>query len=108
MSIFKEDISNEILYNFLKIHCRLENNFYIFDKLVYKKYEYNNQIDLIKENLKEKYKNSKKFYLERENNYNNLLTIIRHLCKKNNINYGSKIKYDKNKYNIIYYIENIE
>ena len=108
MSIFKEEVPNEILYDFLKIHCTLENNFYILDKLVYKKYEYNNQIDLLKDNLKEKYKISKKFYLERENNYNNLLTIIRHLCKKNNINYGSKIKYDKNKYNIIYYIENIE
>lgn len=108
MSIFKEDVSNEILYNFLKIHCTLENNLYILDKLVYKKYEYNNQINMLKDNLKEKYKSSKKFYLERENSYNNLLTIIRHLCKKNNINYISKIKYDKNKYNIIYYIENIE
>lgn len=108
MSIFKEDISNEILYDFLKIHCILENNYYVLDKLIYKKYEYNNQIDLLKDKLKEKYKDSKKFYLERKNNYNNLLTIIRHLCKKNNINYRSKIKYDKNKYNIIYYIENIE
>ena len=62
----------------------------------------------MKDNLKEKYKVSKKFYLERENNYNNLLTIIRHLCKKNNINYGSKIKYDKNNYKIIYYIKNIK
>jgi hypothetical protein len=106
--MFKEDISNDILYNFLKIHCRLENNFYILDKLVYKKYEYNKQIDLLKDNLKEMYKNCKKFYLERENNYNNLLTIIRHLCKKNNINYTRKINYDKNKYNIIYYIENKE
>ena len=90
------------------MHCSLENNFYILDKLVYKKYYYNNQIDLLKDALKEKYKRSKYFYLERENTYNNLLTIIRQLCKKNNINYKSKIKYDKNKYNIIYYIENIE
>tara|TARA_B100001175_G_C19355474_1_gene564466 strand:+ start:350 stop:676 length:327 start_codon:yes stop_codon:yes gene_type:complete len=108
MSIFKEDISNEILYDFLKIHCTLENDYYVFDKLIYKKYEYKNEIDLLKDKLKGKYKDSKKFYLERGNNYNNLLTIIRHLCKKNNINYRNKIKYDKNKYNIIYYIENIE
>ena len=51
MSIFKEEVPNEILYNFLKIHCTLENNFYILDKLVYKKYEYNNQIDILKDNL---------------------------------------------------------
>ena len=108
MSIIKYDISNKILYDFLKIHCTLENDYYVFDKLIYKKYEYKNEIDLLKDKLKGKYKDSKKFYLERGNNYNNLLTIIRHLCKKNNINYRNKIKYDKNKYNIIYYIENIE
>lgn len=108
MSIFKEDISNEILYNFLKIYCILENNYYVLDNLIYKKYEYNNKIDLLKDKLKEKYKDSKKFYLERINNFNNLLTIIRQLCKNNNIKYRNKIKYDKNKYNIIYYIENIE
>ena len=108
MSIFKEDISNELLYNFLKIHCRIENKYYILDKLNYKKYEYNNQIDILKNELNDKYKESKKLYLERENSYNNLLTIIRQICKKNNIKYVSKIKYDKNNYSIIYYIENIE
>ena len=108
MSVFKENIPNEILYDFLKKYCLIENNYYILDKLTYKKYEYNDEINKFKYKLKEKYNNSKKYYVERENNYNNLLTIIRHLCKKNNINYKSKIKYDKNKYNIIYYIENIE
>lgn len=108
MSVFKEEVPKEILYHFLKIHCKLENNFYILDKLVYKKYEYYNQINILKDSIIDKYKNKKKFYLLRENSYNNLLTIIRHLCKKNNINYKCKIKYDKNKYCIIYYIENIE
>jgi hypothetical protein len=108
MSIFKEDISNELLYNFLKIHCIIENKYYILDKLTYKKYEYNNEIDILKNELNDKYKDGKKYYLERENTYNNLLTIIRQICKKNNINYVSKIKYDKNNYSIIYYIEKIE
>lgn len=108
MVIFKEDISNDILYNFLKLHCIIENKYYILDKKIYKKYEYNKQIDLLKNELNEKYKSSKKFYLERENSYNNLLTIIRQLCKNNNINYKSEIKYDKNNYSIIYYIKMIE
>ena len=101
MVIFKEDISNDILYNFLKLHCIIENKYYILDKKIYKKYEYNKQIDLLKNELNEKYKSSKNFYLERENSYNNLLTIIRQLCKNNNINYKSEIKYDKNNYSII-------
>tara|TARA_B110000305_G_C19413442_1_gene626718 strand:+ start:627 stop:953 length:327 start_codon:yes stop_codon:yes gene_type:complete len=108
MVIFKEDISNDILYNFLKLHCIIENKYYILDKKIYKKYEYNKQIDLLKNELKEKYKSSKNFYLQRENSYNNLLTIIRQICKKNNINYKSEIKYDKNNYSIIYYIKMIE
>ena len=107
MVIFKEEIDNNILYDFLKIFCILENDYYILDKLIYKKYEYNNEINLLKNKLKDKYKSSKLYYLERENSYNNLLTIIRHLCKVNNIHYKSKIKYDKNKYNIIYYIANM-
>ena len=108
IEIFKEEISNEILYNFLKLNCKIENNNYILNNIKFKKYEYNNEIDILKNELNDKYKNGKKYYLERENSYNNLLTIIRQICKKNKINYVSKIKYDKNNYSIIYYIENIE
>jgi hypothetical protein len=106
--IFKKDISNNVLFDFLKINCLIENDYYIIDKLIYKKYEYNNLISEFFNNIKENYKDSKKYYLEREITYNNLLTVIRHICKYNNIPYLSKIRYDKNKYYIIYYIKNIE
>ena len=105
--IIKYDISNNILYNFLNIHCNYENNYYIIDKLIYKKYCYNDNISGLFKELKQYYRPSKIYYLERETSYNNLLTIIRHICKKNNIEYYSKIKYDKNKYYIIYYIKYI-
>ena len=104
-SIFQKDLSNNILYDFLNIYCTIENEYYIINKLIYKKYEYNNIIRKFLEDLKEFYKESKQFYLNRDINYNNFLTILRHICKNNNINYYSKIKYDKNKYNIIYYIK---
>ena len=104
-SIFKKDLSNNILYDFLNIHCIIENNYYIIDKLIYKKYEYNNNIANFFQDLKEFYKESKHHYLTRSITYNNFLTIIRHICKNNNIEYYRKIKYDKNKYNITYYIK---
>lgn len=105
--IFKSDISNNILYDFLNLYCCIENGFYIMDKLTFKKYEYNNKIQDFFNLLKDYYKNSKKYYLERDITYNNLLTIIRHICKYNNIEYNYKIKYDKNKYYINYYIKNV-
>tara|TARA_B100000900_G_C20554724_1_gene706281 strand:- start:74 stop:415 length:342 start_codon:yes stop_codon:yes gene_type:complete len=106
--IFDNDISNNILFDFLKIHCILENNYYIFNKIIYKKYEYSNTVVDFFNSLKPFYKKSKKFYVERESSFTNLLTVIRHICKKYNINYYSKIKYDKNNYFITYYIKNEE
>lgn len=106
--IFENKIENKILYDFLKIYCNLENNYYVIDKIIYKKYEYNNQIQTFYDKIKLSYKPSKKFYLEREINFNNLLTIIRQICKYNKIEYYNKIKYDKNNYYIIYYIKNME
>ena len=105
--LFKSDISHNVLYDFLNIFCRVENDYYIIDKLIYKKYEYNNYIQTFFDKIKHYYKPSKMFYTTREINYYNLLTVIRQICKNNNIPYSSKIKYDKNKYYIIYYIKKI-
>ena len=104
-NIFIKDFSNNILYNFLDEFCIIENNYYTFDKELYKKYEYFNKLDNFYELMKSLYKSNKKYYLERNYSYNNLLTIIRHICKKNNIIYFNKIIYNKSKYSIIYYIK---
>jgi hypothetical protein len=106
-NILIKDFSDNILTDFLNLYCITENNYYVIDKLIYKKYEYNDIIVDFFNTIKEYYKPSKKYYLERDITYNNLLTILRQLCKSKNITYFSKIKYDKNKYNIVYYIEKI-
>ena len=108
-NVFKPGLDINLLYDFLKIHCLYENNYYIIDKLIFKKYQYSNE-ELLSfyEKIKPFYLETKKVYVEREINYNNLLTIIRHICKYFNIIYYSKIKYDKNKYYITYYIKNME
>ena len=105
--IFKKDPSNNILFDFLKEYCSIENDYFIMDKLIFKQYEYNNLVVPLYDQIKETYKESKRYYLDRPITYNNFLTIIRQICKNNNIPYYSKIKYDKNKYYIIYYIKNI-
>ena len=103
--IFTSDFSNNILFDFLDIYTPIENEQYIFDKLIYKKYEYKNEINDFLLKIKEYYKPNKLYYTEREVNYKNLLTIIRQICKFKNISYFHKIKYEKNQYYIIYYIQ---
>lgn len=106
-NIFIKDFSLNILYDFLDKFCIFENNYYYIDYTSYKKYEYNNIIQSFYDNIGIYYKDSKKFYLNRNITFNNLLTIIRHICKYKEITYYSKIKYDKNKYFIIYFIKKI-
>jgi len=99
------DISNTILYDFLDMYCIKEDNYYILNKSIFKQYEYNNSITNFFNILKNYYYKKNVYYLNRELTYNNLITVIRQLCKKNKIQYLKKIKYDKSNYNIVYYFK---
>lgn len=106
-NIIKNDMSINILYDFLDIGTNVINNYYIFNKEIYKKYIYNNNIYSFCKLLKKYYKKSKYFYLERDMNFIKFVTIIRQLCNYLNIEYKTSTKYDKNTYNIIYYIKKL-
>ena len=101
-NIIKNDMSTNILYDFLDIGTNVINNYYIFNKEIYKKYIYS-----FCKLLKKYYKKSKYFYLERDMNFIKFVTIIRQLCNYLNIEYKTSTKYDKNTYNIIYYIKKL-
>ena len=51
--------------------------------------------------LKDCYHTSKVHYLTICNKYNKFLTIIRQICKYNNIEYNIKITYERSKYSHI-------
>ena len=55
-NIFINDFSNNILYDFLDKYCKLENNYYIIYKDIFKKYEYFNQLEEFYKILKNLYK----------------------------------------------------
>ena len=103
--IFKDDIPNTILYNFLSEICTAKNEKYVVvDKIAFKKAQFNKSLQPFLDSLDEYYHESKKFYLKRKQNYTKFITIIRQICKKNEIPFSNTIKYDKSTYNIIYYI----
>lgn len=106
-NIMKNDISVNILFDFLDICSPIVNNNYIFNKEIYKKYIYNDKINDFCKLLKKYYKRSKFAYLEREMSFIKFVTILRQLCNYLNIEYKTDTKYDKNTYNIIYYIKQL-
>ncbi len=102
--IIKKTIPKEFLFNLLDKICTKYDNYYIFNKISFKKGEYLSLYNSFTNNLLDYYYTSKQYYVKRKCNYNSLLTLIRHICKNNNISYTSKIIYDKSNYEIIYYI----
>ena len=95
--------------DFVKENFMIENDYYIFNKIVFKKLEYENKIYEFLEKLKDYYFKNKHYYLERNPiSYNQFNTIIRQICNNNEINFSNKIKYQSSKYSIEYYIHRVE
>lgn len=102
--IFKNNIPNQIFYEFLDEICLKNGKHYTFNFETYKKGIYKESIPKFIEYCKPFYHISKRKYLEKKLTYNTFTTIIRQICNFNKITYTSKIVYDKSTYNIVYYI----
>ena len=102
--IFKHKIPNELLFDLLEQISMKTNKYYIFNNNSYKKGIFNVVIDVFIESCKQFYHVSKYKYLDRKLTYNNFTTILRQICKCNQLVYTSHIVYDKSDYNILYYI----
>lgn len=102
--IFKKDVPKNILISFLENTCLKSGNYYFWNKAAFKSALFKNIINDFYDSLEDYYHISKRKYLEKQNSYSSLCTIIRQICKKNNILYSSKIKYANSNYDICYYI----
>jgi hypothetical protein len=103
--IFKTEIPNNVLFDFLEqVNSFKNEKYFLIDKDSFKKAQFHQVLEPFVESLDEYYHLSKKFYIERKLNYTRFATIIRQICKRNEIPFSSTIKYDKSSYNIIYYI----
>ena len=102
--IFKEHVPLTILYNLLDLISLKKDNYYVIDMNAYKKMIYNEYHINFCDTLKQYYHKGKHFYLERNMTYNSFTTILRQICKQEEIMFTSKINYNKSKYNIDYTI----
>jgi len=103
--LFKKIIPNNILTDLLDEICEKKEDYYILNRIAYKKAEYHNLIDNLTNILKDYYHTSKQFYISRKIDYNYFLTIIRQLCNSLNLEYKSKTEYHKSVYHITYFIK---
>lgn len=102
--IFKYKMPNEVLFTFLSSISMKTDKYFIVNLESYKKGMFNDDISKFYEQIREYYYLSKRFYLERKMSYTNFTTVLRQICKFNEITYTSQIKYDKSRYDIIYNI----
>ena len=107
--MFKASLDNSILMKLFQETCIKSeiDNSYMFNNESYKKGMFNQSIPQFIETCKAYYTPSKQHYLERKMTYNFFITILRQICKNNNIKYTSKILYDKSDYNITYYFNDV-
>ena len=95
----------DIFDDFVKSNFIQENNYYIFNHLIFKKINYEGQINTFLTQLKTYYYKNKYFYIERQDiTHNQFNTILRQICKRNNIQIEIKIKYENSKYSPEYHL----
>lgn len=102
--IFKKNVPTELLIKLFNDVAFKTETFYIIDFNAFKKGIFNDLIPEFINNCIPYYHLSKRKYLERQLTYNSFITVIRQICKFNQIQYETKIKYDKSNYEIVYYI----
>lgn len=102
--IFKEQVPMNLLIDLLEKICTKTEKYYLVNVESYKRmvfHEY--QSDFI-DSIRNYYHKSKQFYIDRKLTYNSFTNIVRQICKSNDHNFSSKIKYNESKYNIEFFI----
>lgn len=105
--IFKTKIPSELLFILLEDTSIKNDNYYIVNKTSFKKGVYEKKMQKFLEDCKPYYHEAKKKYVERKLIYNNFTTVLRQICKANNIPFKTEMHFDKSEYEIVYYVEQI-
>lgn len=101
--IFKANVPLEILYRVIHLYCVKKTDHYIIDEIFYRQLKFHT--DIYQEwidQICEYYHDSKRFYAERDITYNNLITMIRQICKTHRIMFSKKKCYRNCTYENVY------
>ena len=93
----------EFLNEFLLSIGTLENAHIMINETNYNKAQYNGLIQPFLLKLEPYYHISKMFYIRRPPTYAGFITVLRQICKMNEVKYNSKIKYTKSTHYLEYY-----
>ena len=102
--IFKSKVDSQLLFDLLEEICIKTDNKYVLDNTSYKKGVFKEIIEPFLETIKPCYHLSKQYYISRKISYKMLTTIIRQICRLNNIYYKQNIIYRQSQYEIVYSI----
>lgn len=102
--IFKNIYPKKDLLDFLKKYTTHHQKYLLFSKSSFKKIKLDNMDQQFFDTLKPYYHKSKQFYITRKPVYKHFITVIKQLCKINNIPYDSNIIYSKSTYELQYKI----
>lgn len=107
--MIKKSVEKEYFFDILERICHIKTNkYYLVNNDSFKKMKLVGLYEELTKNLKPFYKPSQQYYLTRPPKYTSFTTLLRHICKANNIIYSSQIKYDKSNYEIIYFVYKYE
>lgn len=101
---FKETIPSTILLSLLKELCVVNNRCFIINIPTYSNGIYKGLIQKFMEDCRPYYNPSKQFYTTTELTYKSFLTVVRHVCKVNSIQYSHHIEYNHSTYQVVYNI----
>ena len=102
--LFKKNVPTELFMSVIETNCSKLKSYYLFNNASFKKGMLNGTIEAFINHIQQYYHLSKQKYVTNKRSYNMFTTIIRQICKSNNIVFNSQILYDKSKYEIVYYI----
>jgi len=105
IQLFKNGIDPNILFKYLSSGCKEKNNRYYFDLYAYKKSEFIGQLDVFLDECRPLYFKAKQKYCNGQMTFIRMLTLIRQICRHNNIDYMKHMQYLNAGYEITYSYE---
>ena len=102
--LFRKQVPIQILLDLLDKVCLKTDKYYLIDANAFRVLLYNNYHKDFCKTMLEYYHSSKAYYVSREFTYKSFVSVIRQICKSNNIMYRSEMKYEKSQYNIDYFV----